>query len=184
MTSERGSEPVIEEVFSARAIAERIAGLASEIKTARFENLTVVAILNGSFIFAADLIRGLHAEGLTPAVDFLTLSSYRSGTASSGSVEVLRDIRLDVSGRDVLIVDDILESGRTLSFARKLMKSREARKVATCVLLNKAIARAEPIEADYTGFDCPDFFVVGYGMDLAYRHRELPFVGRLIAPDR
>lgn len=173
-------QPEIEVLYSARTIADRIAMLAREIRSAEFRDLVVVAILNGSFIFAADLIRALHREGLSPEVDFLTLSSYRSGTTSSGSVAILRDVRADVAGRDVLLVDDILESGRTLGFAVELLQSRMANRVESCVLMNKEVERAVPIKADYKGFDCPDEFVVGYGMDLAYRHRELPFVGRIV----
>ena len=136
-----------------------------------------ISILKGSFVFAADLIRALHGAGLSPEVEFLSLSSYRTGTVSTGEVTVLRDIESDVRGRDVLLIDDILESGRTLAFARDLMHARGARRVGIAVLLEKPGKRAQPLDADHVGFICPDLFVVGYGMDVAHAFRELPFVG-------
>jgi hypoxanthine phosphoribosyltransferase len=169
----------IEVVFSAATIAERIDAMARQIAQTGLEDLLVVAILKGSFVFAADLLRALHGAGLAPQVDFLSLSSYRTGTTSSGRVEIVRDIELDVAGRNVLIIDDILESGRTLAFAKDLIAARGAARVLTCVLLDKPVRRAADIAADFRAFECPDVFVVGYGMDLAHRLRELPFVGRL-----
>ncbi len=170
----------IKVIFSADAIASRIGILAREIAATHSERLLVVPILKGSFIFAADLIRALHHAGLSPEVDFLTLSSYRDGTSSSGTVEVVRDVETEIAGRDVLVVDDILESGRTLAHARNLITSRGANRVTTCVLLDKPVERATRIGADFKAFDCPDVFVVGYGMDMAHRFRELPYVGHLI----
>jgi hypoxanthine phosphoribosyltransferase len=164
-------------LYDADTIARRNAEIAREIATAGYVDLLVVSILKGSFVFAADLIRALHDAGLSPEVEFLSLSSYRSGTVSSGEVAVLRDIDSDVSGRDVLLIDDILESGRTVAFARKMMVERGARRVGVAVLLEKPGKRAQPIEADHVGFICPDLFVVGYGMDVAHAFRELPFVG-------
>ena len=175
----KGSETV-EVVFAAETIAERIDGMAQAIAGTRLERPLVVAVLKGSFVFAADLIRAMHRAGLAPEVDFLSLASYREATRSSGRVDIVRDIESDVTGRNVLIIDDILESGRTLAFAKQHIAERGAARVLTCVLLNKAVERAVPIEADYTVFECPDEFVVGYGMDLAHRYRELPFVGRVV----
>jgi hypoxanthine phosphoribosyltransferase len=171
----------VEVIHSAEAIAERIEEISKQIAQERLNRPLVVAILKGSFVFAADLIRALHRTGMTPEVDFITLSSYKSGTTSSGSVEILRDVETDVSGRDVLVVDDILESGRTLAFAKDLLSARGANRVLTCVLLNKAVPRAVDVKADHYVFDCPaGVFVIGYGMDVAHRFRELPFVGRLV----
>jgi hypoxanthine phosphoribosyltransferase len=164
-------------LFDAETIARRNASLVEEIKAQKPENLLVVAVLKGSFVFAADLLRAMHAAGLSPQVEFVHLSSYREGTTSSGTVSILRDIESDVRGRDVLLVDDILESGRTLAFAKDLLTARGARRVMTCVLLEKPGKRAVRIDADFIGFACPDLFVVGYGMDVAHSYRELPFVG-------
>jgi hypoxanthine phosphoribosyltransferase len=165
-------------LFDAATIARRNAELASEISAAGYANLLVISILKGSFIFAADLIRALHEAGLSPEVEFLSLSSYHSGTVSSGEVTILRDVETDVAGRDVLLIDDILESGRTIDFAKRTMIERGARRVGIVVLLDKPSKRARPlVAADHVGFVCPDLFVVGYGMDVAHAFRELPFVG-------
>jgi hypoxanthine phosphoribosyltransferase len=159
------------------AIAARNRELAEAIAEHKPDRLLVLAILKGSFVFAADLIRALHHAGLEPEVEFISLSSYGEETASTGLVRILRDVEGDVAGRDVLLVDDILESGRTLAYAKSLMLERGARRVLTCVLLEKPGKRAVSIDADFTGFACPDVFVVGYGMDVAHAYRQLPFVG-------
>jgi hypoxanthine phosphoribosyltransferase len=164
-------------LYSAETIASRNLEIAREIAHAGYRNLLVVSILKGSFVFAADLIRALHGAGMSPEVEFLSLSSYRAGTTSSGKVTLIRDIESDVAGRDVLLIDDILESGRTIAFARDLMLKRGAARVAVAVLLEKPGKLAQPLKADHVGFVCPDLFVVGYGMDAAHAFRELPFVG-------
>jgi len=170
----------IDVLFSAEQIAERIKGLAAEIAATKPKNLLVVPVLKGSFIFAADLIRAMHHAGLSPEVDFMILSSYRKATTSSGQVDVLRDIESMVKDRDVLLVDDILESGRTLAFAKDLLSARGASSVKSAVLLYKPGHLAASIKADHCAFDCPDLFVVGYGMDMAHQFRELPFVGHVV----
>lgn len=167
---------VIEPLYTASEIAERNRDMATRIASGPVKDLLVIAVLKGSFIFAADLLRALHETGLAPEVEFITLSSYGSGTVSQG-VRIVKDIDSDVRDRDVLLVDDILESGRTLLFARELLYERGARNVSIAVLLDKKVKRKEALEADYVGFECPDYFVVGYGMDVAYAFRELPFVG-------
>lgn len=164
-------------LFSPEEISRRNTELAAEIAAAGYRDLLVVSILKGSFVFAADLIRALHHAGLAPEVEFMSLSSYRAGTISTGKVKLVRDVESEVAGRDVLLIDDILESGRTLAFARKLMRKRGARRVAIAVLLDKPGKLAQPLVADHVGFVCPDLFVVGYGMDVAHAFRELPFVG-------
>ncbi|MBX3531187.1 MAG: hypoxanthine phosphoribosyltransferase [Rhizobiaceae bacterium] len=166
----------IEVLFNATTIARRNLELAKEIATRDYHDLLVIAILKGSFIFAADLIRAMHDMDLSPEVEFIFISSYGTGT-TSGEVRVLRDIDNEVAGRDVLLIDDILESGKTLKFTRDLMLSRGARSVAIAVLLDKTSKRQIDMEADFVGFECPDYFVVGYGMDVAHAFRELPFVG-------
>lgn len=173
----------LEVLFSAADIAARLTELAGEIARSEREDLLVVAILRGSFIFAADLLRALHGAGLQPEVEFIFLGSYGTATTSSGEVRVLHDIETDVAGRDVLIVDDILESGRTLAHAKSLIARRGAGSVRTCVLLDKPGGRSRAVEADYRGFLCPPDFVIGYGMDLAHRYRELPFIARIRQDD-
>ncbi|MGF0539666.1 hypoxanthine phosphoribosyltransferase [Agrobacterium sp. ES01] len=167
---------VIDPLYSAEQIAERNLVLASEIAKGACDNLLVISVLKGSFIFAADLIRALHDVGLAPEVEFITLSSYGTGTVSQG-VRIIKDIDSEVKDRNVLLIDDILESGRTLRFAKELMYARGAANVDIAVLLDKRVKRSEKLEANYVGFECPDYFVVGYGMDVAYAFRELPFVG-------
>lgn len=179
MAEGAGGDNGVEVIFPPEQIAARLSELAGEIAGRRLDNLLVIAVLKGSFVFAADLIRALHRVGLAPEVDFLTLSSYRKSRTSSGKVEILRDLDLDVAGRNVLVIDDVLDSGRTLAFAKDLISARGARSINTCVLLDKQERRAVDIEADFKAFTCPHVFVVGYGMDVAHRYRELPFVGKV-----
>jgi hypoxanthine phosphoribosyltransferase len=169
--------PRVRVLYDESSIARRVDELAREVAGRNLENLLVVAVLKGSFMFAADLIRALHRVGLAPQVEFVHLSSYRAGTVSSGQVAILRDVESDVRGRDVLLIDDILESGRTVVFAKDLLMARGAQQVLTAVLLEKPGKRAVTIDADFVGFMCPDVFVVGYGMDVAHSFRQLPFVG-------
>ena len=164
-------------LYDEDAIARRNAELAQDILAANPQDLLVVAVLKGSFMFAADLLRAMHRVGLSPQVEFVHLSSYRTGTVSTGQVEILRDVQSEVRGRDVLLVDDILESGRTVVFAKDLLMARGAKRVLTAVLLEKPGKRAVSIDAEFVGFTCPDVFVVGYGMDAAHAYRQLPFVG-------
>ena len=166
----------IEPLFTAEMIAARNEEMAREIAGGPTKDLLVISVLKGSFIFAADLIRSLHHAGLAPEVEFITLSSYGTGTVSQG-VKIIKDIDSAVKDRDILLIDDILESGRTLTFAKELMMERGARHVSIAVLLDKHDKRQTDLVADYVGFSCPDHFVVGYGMDVAYAFRELPFVG-------
>ncbi len=166
----------IDVLFSDKEIEEKIERIASEIAASPKNDLLVVAILKGSFIFAADLVRALYRAGLAPEVEFITLSSYGTGTEGK-EVKIIKDIDSDVTGRDVLLIDDILESGNTLRFARDLMYERGAKDVGLAVLLDKESKRKGELVADYVGFVCPDYFVVGYGMDVAYAFRELPYVG-------
>jgi hypoxanthine phosphoribosyltransferase len=164
-------------LFTADDIAGRVAGLAAEIAAAGHRELVVIPVLTGGFVFAADLVRALHAIGVSAEIDFMTLSSYGQGTTSKGTIDVVQDIRTNVAGRDVLIVDDIIETGRTLAFVRDVLAARGARKVMIAALCDKPGKRARAIEPDFIGFVCPDEFVVGYGMDIGQTFRQLPFIG-------
>ncbi len=163
--------------FSAAEIAARVDALATEIAARLPQDVLVVAILKGSFVFTADLIRALSRHGVDWPMDFITLSSYGEGTSSSGTVRLTRDVNEEIAGRCVLLIDDILESGRTLQFARDLFLQRGASKVWLCTLLDKPARRTAGIEADFAGFRVGDEFVVGYGLDHAHRHRGLPYIG-------
>jgi hypoxanthine phosphoribosyltransferase len=137
--------------------------------------MVVVSLLNGTVMFIGDLIRHLsHPLRL----DFMGVSSYGAGT-ESGELVFTKELRLDVRGRDVLLVDDILDTGRTLHRVLKKIRALKPRRIKTCVLLDKPARRVEKVRADYVGFTIPDQFVVGYGLDFAEKYRNLPFVGVL-----
>jgi hypoxanthine phosphoribosyltransferase len=161
-------------------IARRVDELVDRIiATDPPQNLVVIGILKGSFMFLADLMRSFHRHEIHPRIDFMTLSSYGAGTVSSGQIEIVHDVRDALSGADVLLVDDILDSGRTLAFTKKLMLERGAGTVRSCVLLDKKAHRAVEFEADYKGFEIDDYFVVGYGLDYDNLYRELPHIAKV-----
>ena len=166
-------------LYSADEIKERVTTLAREISLKLPPDLMIISLLKGSFMFTADLIRALYHIGLHPQIDFMTLSSYGASTTSAKSITINRDLCEEVSGRDILILDDILESGRTLEFARNLIMQRGAKSVRIVVLLEKPGKREVQMNADFVGFTIPDKFVVGYGLDYANYYRELPYVGVL-----
>lgn len=169
-----------EVLFTSEQIQQRVSALIQEIAgNCEAGNLVMLGILRGSFIFLADLVRGFAEYNLHPRIDFITLSSYGSGTESKGTVRICHDTDEDLRGADVVIVDDILDSGRTLAFAKELFLKRGARSVRTCVLLDKKTSRAVKITADYTGFPVDDVFVVGYGLDYDNRYRELPYIAKV-----
>lgn len=157
-------------------IAQRLRALSRQIqRDFAGREMVVVSLLNGTVMFLADLIRHLS---LPLRLDFIGVSSYGSGT-KSGELIFTKELRLDVRGRDVLLVDDILDTGKTMCRVLARMRELEPRRIRICVLLNKAARRTENVQADYVGFEIPDFFVVGYGLDFAERYRNLPFVGVL-----
>ena len=137
--------------------------------------LVVVSLLNGTVMFLADLVRHLS---LPLRLDFIGVSSYGNGT-TPGRLIFTKELRLDVQGRDVLLVDDILDTGHTMVRVMEKLRPLNPRRIKICVLLNKPTRRTENVKADYVGFDIPDCFVVGYGLDFAERYRNLPFVGVL-----
>jgi len=171
--------PALRTLFGAAEIAARIEALAAEIAAAMPRDMQIVVVLKGGFVFAADLIRALHQAGVRPRIDFMTLSSYGTGTESSGEVAITRDITDDIAGRDVLLVDDILESGHTMARAREILLGRGAASVNLCVLLDKASKRKVATSAEFVGFTVPDHFVVGYGLDYAHYYRDLPYIAAL-----
>jgi hypoxanthine phosphoribosyltransferase len=137
--------------------------------------MVVISLLNGTVMFLADLVRHLS---LPLRLDFIGVSSYRTNT-ESGELVFTKDLRLDVRGREVLLVDDILDTGNTMTRVLEKLVALGPRRISICVLLDKTSRRVQPIQADYVGFEIPDVFVVGYGLDFAERYRNLPFVGVL-----
>jgi hypoxanthine phosphoribosyltransferase len=157
-------------------IARRVETLAREIeRDFRGRETVVVSLLSGTVMFLADLMRHIS---LPMRLDFIGVSSYGTGT-ESGDLVFTKELRLDVRGRDVLLIDDILDTGKTLSRVLPKLRALKPRRIKVCVLLDKPERRVEKIKADYVGFSVPDFFVVGYGLDFAERYRNLPFVGVL-----
>lgn len=173
---------VIPVLYSESEIAERIEELAHEIAqvipAANAGDLAIVSLLRGSFMFTSDLVRALYRIGVQPQIDFMVLSSY-SGTQSTKQVTVQRDVQLDLKGKTVLVLDDILESGRTLEKACDLLRAKGAAQLKIGVLLEKTGKLDVPIAADFVGFRVPDKFVVGYGLDFDNHYRELPYIGYL-----
>lgn len=136
----------------------------------------LISILRGSYIFMADLTRAIH---LPVTVDFMAVSSYGAGTVSSGQVEIKKDLSDTIEGRDLIIVEDILDSGNTLHYLMKVLRARKPASIRICTLMDKPERRTKPIKADYVGFTIPDAFIVGYGLDYDERYRNLPYVGVL-----
>lgn len=170
-------------MISAKSIAARIEALCGEIQTefAGTEKLVVVGLLRGSFIFIADLVRELD---LPVEVDFLEASSYGDGMQSSREVRILKDLRSGIEGRDVLVVEDIVDTGHTLSHVHRLLKGRNPSKLRSIALLDKPSRREVDFTSDWIGFEIPDEFVVGYGIDYAQRDRNLPFIGKVRFTDQ
>ena len=169
---------VIDEMISAKAIAARIEHLSREIHDEfdGTDKLIVVGLLRGSFVFIADLVRELD---LPIEVDFLEASSYGDAMESSREVRILKDLRGAIEGRDVLVVEDIVDTGHTLHHVTNLLRSREPARLKSIALLDKPTRREVDLKADWTGFEIPDEFVVGYGIDFAQRNRNLPFIGKV-----
>ena len=168
----------IDQLISAKSIAARIESLAREIgaEFAGTDKLVVVGLLRGSFVFIADLVRELD---LPVEVDFLEASSYGDSTESSREVRILKDLRAAIEGRDVLVVEDIVDTGHTLNHVTRYLLTRKPARLRTIALLDKPSRREVDFRADWIGFSIPDEFVVGYGIDYAQRNRNLPYIGKV-----
>ncbi|MDP6706498.1 MAG: hypoxanthine phosphoribosyltransferase [Alphaproteobacteria bacterium] len=166
-------------LFDEQQVARRVAELADEIAAALPQDVTVVGILKGSFVFVADLVRALDRNGLRPGVDFIRLSSYGYGRESAEEVSLVADLGEEVAGRSILLVDDILDTGRSLAFARSLLLKQQAARAWSCALLDKPSRRQVEFAADFVGFTVDDVFVVGYGIDHAEKYRHLPYIGTI-----
>jgi len=169
---------VIDQMISAKSIAARIEELSTEIAAefADTDQLVVVGLLRGSFVFIADLVRELD---LPVEVDFLEVSSYGDTMESSREVRILKDLRGAIEGRDVLVVEDIVDTGHTLNHVKRMLRSRGPARLKSIALLDKPSRREVDMRADWIGFAIPDEFVVGYGIDYAQRNRNLPYIGKV-----
>lgn len=167
----------VKTLISERRIRRRVAELGREISACYGKkHLTVIFVSNGALVFAADLIRSIK---LPIRVDSINASSYK-GTKSSGKIKISIDIKVDIGNRHVLIVDDILDTGRTLAGVMSGIGKCRPKDIRTCVLLDKPSRRVIPLKADFTGFEIPDVFVVGYGLDYNEYYRNLPCIGRML----
>ena len=164
-------------MFSKEQIERRIGELAAQLSR-EYEGKTplMVGILKGSIMFYADLLRAMT---IPVEMDFMAISSYGAGAKSSGEVKLIKDLDRKIEGRHVIIVEDIIDSGYTLSYLKRMLYSRRPESVKICALLDKYSRRVVPIEADYKGFDCEDEFVVGFGLDYAERYRNMLYIGIL-----
>ncbi len=168
---------IIHEMYSEQQIERRICELASQIdRDYEGKRIHLICILRGSVFFFTELAKKIT---LPVTIDFMSASSYGDGTESSGTLKIKKDLDDDIEGKDVLIVEDIIDSGNTLYELRKLLMERKAASLKICTLLDKPDRREVEVPIDYTGFVVPNEFVVGYGLDYAQKYRNLPFVGRL-----
>ena len=164
-------------LFSEEELKNRVAEIAAEIdRDYAGKEPLLVSVLRGSFVFMADLVRQIT---LPCTVDFMAVSSYGAGTSSSGQVKIIKDLSEHIEGKDVIVVEDILDSGNTLSYLLQLLQARKPASVRLCTLLDKPSRREKAVEADLSGFVVPDEFVVGYGLDYAQLYRNLPYIGVL-----
>lgn len=164
-------------LLTEQEIAEKVKELGAQIsRDYADKNPIIVCVLKGSFIFMADLVRAIDVPC---TVDFMSVSSYGAGTTSSGEVKIVKDFDQSVEGRHLIIVEDILDSGRTLSYLMKTLKARGAASITLCTFLDKPERRVVPVEVTYSGFTVPDAFIVGYGLDYDQMYRNLPYVGVL-----
>jgi hypoxanthine phosphoribosyltransferase len=169
---------IVRKLYAESEIASRVDALARDIAAQLPPDFTIVGLLTGCFVFVADLIRALDRAGVRPQVSFIRLSSYGKGKESSRLVRLTGDIP-EIAGRNVLLVDDIVDTGRTQLFARNLLREHGATQVWACALLEKPSRREVVVTTEFIGFPIPDVFVVGYGIDYAEQHRHLPFIGTI-----
>lgn len=164
-------------LFSEQQLADKVAELGARISADYAgKNPLIVSVLKGSYVFMADLTRRIS---IPCNVDFMAVSSYGAGTKTTGEVQIIKDIGSKIDGRHLIIVEDILDSGVTLSFLMKVLKARGAASIRLCTLLSKPERRKVDVPVDYLGFEIPDAFVVGYGLDYAEKYRNLPYIGIL-----
>ena len=164
-------------LFSEEELSRRVGEIAAQIDADYVgREPLLVSVLRGSFVFMADLVRKIT---LPCTVDFMAVSSYGTGTSSSGQVKIIKDLSEQIEGKDVIVVEDILDSGNTLSYLLQILQARHPASVRLATLLDKPSRRTKEVELHYSGFSIPDYFVVGYGLDYAEKYRNLPYIGVL-----
>ena len=177
MAKSNMDQDILKVLLSEEEIKARVQGMGDQLYEAfKDKNPMFVGVLNGCFIFMADLVR---AAQLKSELEFIGVSSYKNATKSSGVVQITRDLQRDISGRDIIIVEDILDSGNTLAFLKNYLMTKGAASITIATLLDKPARREKPITADYAGFVVPDEFVVGYGLDYCQQYRNMPYIGVL-----
>lgn len=164
----------METLISGPDIQRRVSDLATAIRRDHPADLHLICVLKGAFVFLSDLVRNIDGA---VTIDFMALSSYGKGTSSSGEVRLLKDLDTGIEGRDVVIVEDIVDSGVTLTYLQDILRARGPRSLRTACLLSKPSRRRVDVKVEYIGFEIEDRFVVGYGLDHAERHRNLPYIG-------
>jgi hypoxanthine phosphoribosyltransferase len=169
----------LEILLSEQQIQKRVAELAGELRRDYPAGLHLIAVLKGAFVFLSDLIRQMPGPRDDVSIDFITLASYGAGTSTSGEVRLLTDLNTPIQGRDVVIVEDIVDSGTTLRYLQDILRAREPRGLATACLLSKPSRRQVELAVEYIGFTIEDRFVVGYGLDHEERYRNLPYIAAL-----
>ena len=166
-----------EVLFSEEQLKARVAEIARQIEADYAgKEIMLISVLRGSFIFMADLCRAIH---LPCTLDFMSVSSYGKSTTSSGQVQITKDLSEDISGLHVIVVEDILDSGNTLSYLLKILENRHPASIRLCTLLDKPSRRIADIQADYIGFEIENLFVIGYGLDYDPKYRNLPYISYL-----
>ena len=164
-------------LFTEQQLKEKVGEMGAQItRDYAGKNPLIISVLKGSYVFMADLTRTIDTSC---TIDFMVVSSYVGDTKTTGEVQIIKDIETQIEGRDLLIVEDILDSGVTLSYLMKILKARGANSIRLCTLLSKPERRKVNVQVDYLGFEIPDDFVVGYGLDYAERYRNLPYIGVL-----
>jgi hypoxanthine phosphoribosyltransferase len=176
------SNPNLEPLITGEQIQTRIAAMGSEIaRDYKERNPLLIGVLKGAFVFLSDLVRAID---LRLGLEFIAISSYGALTRSSGEVRIVKDLDVPIEGRDIIVVEDIVDTGLTLSYLMSNLESRGATSVKLAALLNKQDRRIKEVKIDYLGFTIPDAFVVGYGLDFAERYRNLPYIAVLKDPTR
>lgn len=169
----------VRKLYDEAQVAARVRDLAERIATIFPREFPIVGVLTGSFLFVADLIRALDRLGRAPRVEFIRLRSYGQSRASSGEIHLVGDIPVGIARQPVLLVDDIVDTGRTLAFAKSLLLDHGAQRISTCALVDKPARRKVDIAAELVGFTVEDVFIVGFGIDFAERYRHLPYIGTI-----